>query len=161
MLNRKESYVEIWGEDRNRGIVYGQSQDDGTGRSIRRNFNVNGWEVNNMGEVVDPDYKSPEDIEKELSRIAANRELKEQAKDPGKSAMIWSDFNESEFLLADRLNIVNPSQPGFLEVEDIQVELKNIGVNYHWNAGREKLLNLLKEEMGAKSDVESGGSAGQ
>lgn len=114
-----------------------------------------------MGKVIDPDYKSPEEIEQELARIAANRALKEQAKDPEKSAMVWSDFNESDFLLADRLNISNPNQPGFLEVEDIQVELKNLGVSYHWNAGREKLLNLLKEELGNQSGVESRGPAGQ
>lgn len=148
-LNKRESYVEIWGEDRNRGIVYGQNQDDGTGRSVRRNFNVNGWMVDDGGKCIDPDYISPEEVEKKIREAARARELEAlaKAKDAEAAGLVWDKVNEPDLMLADRINIKNPSQSGFMEVEDIQKELSKLDVKYHWNAGREKLLNLLREEL--------------
>lgn len=156
-LNQKESYVEIWGEDRSRGIVYGQNQDDGTGRSVRRNFNINGWEIDDTGKIIDPDYKSPEDIENELRKRAAAAALKEAATDPEMVSSVLSELAETDLLLSDRLNIKNPNQPGFLEIEDLQAELGKMNVNYHWKAGREKLLILLKEELNLSDGMENRG----
>lgn len=151
MLNKRDSYVEIWGDDRGRGIVYGQNQDDGTGRLVRRNFNVNGWEVDNNGKVIDPEWVSPEEEE----RIAQEAALKTAAEKNTLRAgpVTWED-TKPDLLIADRIKIKNPNTPGYLEAEDIQEELKKMDVRYHYRAGREKLLNLLKEEL--QIGVESG-----
>ena len=148
MLIEKEPYTMVFDEGMI-NVKYGQWQDDGTGRAVQRYFNVQKWEVNpNTGEIIDPNYVSPEEAE----RILAEREAKAaetamlKAQASGQSVgMVWKP-QEPELMLADRLNIKDPTQAGYMEIEDIQEELKKLGVNYHHRAGRERLLSLLKKE---------------
>jgi hypothetical protein len=143
MLNKKEPFTEIWGEDRAKGIVHGQWQDDGTGRAVYRQFNNIGWQVDGEGQIIDPDYISPEE-EAKMLKDQAKEEALTKSHTPS-AGMTWDSIED--LMLADRIKIVDPAKPGYLEVEDIQAELKKLGVRYHHKAGREKLLNLLKEEL--------------
>ncbi len=71
MLDTSEPYVTIWGEDRGKGIVYGQDQDDGTGRSVRKNFNNNGYEVDGVtGKIIDRQWVSPEQAALRAKKVA-------------------------------------------------------------------------------------------
>jgi hypothetical protein len=151
MLIRRDPHASIQ-DDGMINVKFAQWQDDGTGRSVYRFFNVNGWQVEpKTGKIIDPEYVSPEEAERRLAEKAkaeAEKKMLEAQASGKPSNFAWADVKEPELMLSDRLNIKDPAQKGYLEAEDIQAELKKIGVRYHWNAGREKLLKLLREELG-------------
>ena len=152
MLNKKESYVEIWGGEF--GARYGQNQDDGTGRLVRRDFTVDGWEIDpETGKIIDPEWTSPEAQEKASMEKAAADEKRVKLQTEASRPLTWG--KEPELMVVDRIKITDPSNSAYLEAEDIQAELKKLDVSFHHKAGREKLMKILKQEMKLPDGVET------
>ena len=82
------------------GIAYGQNQDDGTGRSVRRNFNIAGWMVDSRGKVIDPDYVSPEELEKRVAEKIAKEQIKKIAAENPNAGLTWDPIGEPDLLLS-------------------------------------------------------------
>lgn len=131
MIDKSKPYGEVFGVS---GAAYEQTQ----GNEIKI-FNKIGLEV-----TLDKNGLSATVIE-ELPEDFVSEEEEKSKKD--NSGVGWKD-TPSELTVHERIRVDEKDSPHYMDAEEIKIELDTRNVSYDKRMGRDKLIMVLKHELG-------------